>query len=239
MHLIVIALQDAPRTRWQLLGDLALLLLVGMTGPFIVLLFGVLLFRLVRGRWKQRYNWLLIGVAAHGPDAIDFTEPPRYVLSEKNARPLEFAYWLAGFRMIAIKTPSLCSPFHIACPPYCNHADWAWLAISIAKIRLSFKQELWNSAVFLTVSILPGVVVHRVIVSVEMTMDDLKTTYVSERHFYLPRLLVIWTLLYRRHTEWGSLGRANIYRAGIDLSAAEFRTCPQVPPSPTWTPPWC
>ncbi len=57
--LIVLILQDAPRTIWEGAGDLAALTLVGLTGPFILFLGPLFAARWIIQRGRPGYNGLL------------------------------------------------------------------------------------------------------------------------------------------------------------------------------------
>ena len=221
--LVALVLQKPPPTRWQTASDFTLLVLAGLTGPFIIAFAPLFLLRWIK-RWDN-YSSLLAGAAlllagvqgysilqAGGPSTVSFDWLAwMAVLGRRYAGTLFLGNGIAG---------------HVPYPLL----FLVTLAVPATTLFFVSRSDKADKLLFPTVVVLLAaiLVTGATFYKFKAAPTALIPLYDGDRYFYLPRLMMMWALIFCLSLG-GLVGRlAAVSLLFVMLAAAttEFQVAP-------------
>ncbi|MFH1137973.1 MAG: hypothetical protein V1816_18030 [Pseudomonadota bacterium] len=216
--LLVLALQDNPSTGFQAAGDYLLLVLAGLTGPFVVIFIPLLLIR-VRYRGASAYNliFVLLALAAAGLQAWALVDTRYMAEMEPLASPRLWRRVVANrFTVSLFLGAGVRETSHAALSIAAMGLLVVYMVLSAAGSRR--KVEIFS---FLAAGMLIFLAVAVKFRSNPMSLVPFEN---GDRYFFLPRLMIMWSLIMTLEHASTVVRRASIlFLAMIIVSGATWR----------------
>jgi hypothetical protein len=225
--LVFLLIQDHPASKMEAFGDLAILVLMGLTGPHIIFLAPLFLLRLGLQGW-QKWDAIQAGaavliaviqiVALRQPPVAHFPTPPfsewLQVFAWKPVAPLLFG-WHIGAYISPVVTAFL----------LCGLLTLVFWSIRLRPNHVHAVLMIMSSGILALVS-----VAYR-FTSTQRFFDGAGA---GERYFLVPRLALVWSFILCVESDWRrSKVIAVVFAMAFCAAMADF----QVPPLPDlrWT----
>ena len=221
--LIALVLQKPPTTRWQLASDFFLLLLAGLTGPFIIAFAPLFLLRWLK-RWDNYSSYLACGallltgiqgyaiLGAGGPSAISW----------------DWAAWIAVLGRRYAGTLFLGN----GVAPYIAYPFLFLITVGVPAAILFFvaRSKQAEKLLFPTVIVLfaAALVAGATFYKFKAAPEALIHLYNGDRYFYLSRLMVMWGLIFCLSIEGLAkrLAAASLLLAVLAAATTQFQVAP-------------
>ena len=215
--LLVLALQDNPSTRLEAAGDFLLLALSGLTGPFIILFLPLLLLRVhFKGTTPYNLTFILIALAAAGLQAWSLVEEPLVEAVSPRSSPKIWPKVIANRFTVCLFLGAESRQWSQALlSAYATGMLLVYLALALVKSRRR-KEILFFLAAGLAVFLAAAF-------KFRSHPLNLVPFYNGDRYFFLPRLMIMWSLIMTLdHASTAVRRGSTVFLAMIVISGATW-----------------
>jgi len=184
-----LALQENPENRFQAVTDLIILIMVGLTGAFILFFFPITLYRIsIRGKNTYNYLFVLTSGTLASIQAFNifrtYSGYFKFIDVDVDKWLSVFAYKFAGALIFRAGLYKLLSRDLIFCASFLL---FIFILISIKKC--GYNKQI---VIFMASALLISVVTYLRNRQQPVELIHFNT---CDRYFYLPRLMLIWSLI--------------------------------------------